>query len=178
MDDILPTFASRYQLPRFPLPLFISELEEPDLPLLFVSRYQLPTFPLPLFVSRSREPIIFTDDFTTTSEVSCQSLKALTNMKSNNVGLNDKLFELNTGSKATKRANQRCTRNRKKGKRTNKLNATPDKPKGTNTSSEEFQDNKITDYFSNLMAQVDASIQAELEEIRNDDYGINTEESF
>ena len=97
-------------------------------------------------------------------------------MKSNNIGLNDKLFELNTGSKATKRADQRRTRKRRKSKRANKTNATPNKPKGNNTSSEEFQDNETTDYFSNLMAQVDANLQAELEKIRNDDYGIKIEE--
>ena len=120
-------FVSRYKLPRFPLPLFISELEEPDLPLLFVSRYQLPTFPLPLFVSGSKEPIIFTYNFTTTSEDSHQSIKTPTYVKSNNNRLNDKLFELGirkTGSKATKRANQRRTKKRRERKHMNKPNVT------------------------------------------------------
>ena len=166
MDDLLPTFVFRYQLPTFPLPLFVSNLEDPEPLPTFVSKYQLP-----LFVSELEKPIIFTDDFTTTSEVSCQSLKALTNMKSNNIGLNDKLFELNTGSKATKRADQRRTRKRRKSKRANKPNVTQTKYKKTDASSEESQDNEITDYFSNLMAQVDACLQAELERIRNDNYG-------
>ena len=166
MDDILPTFVSRYQLPTFPLPLFVSELEDPDLLPTFVSKYQLP-----LFVSGLEEPINFADDFNATPEVIHQSLESLNYMRSNNIELNDKLFELNTGSKATKRANQRRTRKRRKSKRANKPNVTQTKYKKTDASSEESQDNEITDYFSNLMAQVDACLQAELERIRNDNYG-------
>ena len=91
------------------------------------------------------------------------------------MGLSDKLFELDTGSKATERTTQRRTRKRRKSKRANKPNATPNKPKGNNTSSEEFQDNKIIDYFSNLIEQVDFALQAELEKMRNEDYGIDIE---
>ena len=92
-------------------------------------------------------------------------------MRSNNIELNDKLFGLDTSSKATKRANQKRTRKRRKCKHMNKPKATPNKPKGNNTSSEEFQDNKFINHFSDLMAQVDASLQAELEKIRSDDHG-------
>ena len=147
MDDLLPTFVSKYQLP-----LFVSELEE---------------------------PIIFTDNSTTTSEDSHQSLKALTHVKSNNIRLKDNLFELgtkNTGNRATKRANQKRTKKRRGRKHVEKSNVTQTKYKKTNTSSEESQDNEITDYFSNLMAQVDANLQVELEKIRNDNYGIKIEE--
>ena len=42
--------------------------------------------------------------------------------------------------------------------------------KGTNTSSEEFQDNEIVNHLTDLMAQVDASLQVELAKIRNDDF--------
>ena len=146
---------------------------------MFVSRYQLPTFPLPLFVSGSKEPINFTDNFTTPPADIHQSLKALTYVKGNNNRLNDKLFELGirkTGSKSTKRANRKRAKKRKEGKLARKPKATPNKPNGTNRSSKEFHDNEFTNYLSNLMAQVDSSLQAELEKIRNDDYGINIEE--
>ena len=141
---------------------------------MFVSRYQLP-----LFVSELEEPIIFTDNSTTTSEDSHQYLKALTYVKSNNNRLNDKLFELGirkTGSKAIKRANQRRAKKRRERKHVNKPNITPTKHKETNTSSEEAHDNEIIDHLSNLIAQVDFTLQAELEKIRNDDYGISIEE--
>ena len=168
MDDLLPTFVSRYQLPTFPLPLFVSELKDSDLLPRFVSKYQLP-----LFVSGLEEPLNFADDFTTTPEVNYQSLKALTYVKSHNIRLNDKLFELGnrkTDNKATTRANQKRTKKRKGRKHVNKLNVTTTEHKMTNTSSEESQDNEIADYFSNFMAQADTSLQAEVEKIRNDDF--------
>ena len=129
MDDILPTFVSRYQLPTFPLPLFVSELEDPDLLPTFVSMYQLP-----LFVSRLDKPTIFTDDSTTTSEVSQQSLKAPTYVKSNNIGLNDKLFELGirkTSSRATEEAHQRHAKRRRGHKHVKKHEKTKTSSKDT-----------------------------------------------
>ena len=52
----------------------------------------------------------------------------------------------------------------------NKVTATPNKTKGTNTSSEEFQENEAINHLTDLMAQVDASLQVELAKIRNDDF--------
>ena len=140
MDDLLPTFVSRYQLPTYPLPLFVSNLEDPEPLPTFVSKYQLP-----LFVSELEKPIIFTDS-TTTSEVSQQSLKAPTYVKSNNVGLNDKLFELGirkTSSRATEEAHQRHTKRRRGHKHVKKHEKT--KP-----SSKESHDNEFINHFSDL----------------------------
>ena len=173
-----------------------------DLARVFVSRYQLPTFPLPLFVSRSEKSKKISANLSIMLDNSHQSGKEPTFEENNYNKLDEMLFELDsfikkdpediknknyaesvnndtvrkTGSKATKRANQRRAKQRRERKHANKPNATPTKPKETNTSLEEFHDNKIIDYFSNLIAQVDFTLQAELEKIQNDDYGISIEE--
>ena len=147
-----------------------------DLPFMFVSRYQLP-----LFVPGSDEPIIFSDNFSITSENHYQSIQAPIYEENNYNKLDDRLFELDsfiektlvdkkyiglvnvnqketvrkTGSKATKKANQRRTRKRRLKKEVKK----------TNTKMEELPDNEIINYFSNLMAQVDFTLQAELEKL-------------
>ena len=170
MDDLLPTFVSRYQLPTFPLPLFVYESEDLDLLPTFVSKYQLP-----LFVSELEKPIIFTDDSTIASEDTRQSTVVPIYRKGNYNKLDDRLFELNSivngipcevviqeyGSLKTKRSNRRQTQKRRLKKELKK----------TSTRMEELPDHKFIHHLSKLMAQVDASIQVELKKIRNDDYG-------
>ena len=122
-DDLLPTFVSRYQLPTYPLPLFISNLEDSDPLPTFVSKYQLP-----LFVSELEKPIIFTDDSTITSEDTHQSTVVPTYRKGNYNKLDDRLFDLDSIA-------NHIPRNiiiQKNGSlKRNKIT------KGTNTSSEE-----------------------------------------
>ena len=151
-----------------------------DLSLMFVSRYQLITFPLPLFISGSEESISLSDNVSITSEDSRQSTVVPTYGESNYNKLDDRLFELDSlvngtprevviqenGSLKTKRSNRRQAQKRRLRKELKK----------TNTRMEELPDNKIIVYFSNLIAQVDFSLQAELEKIRSDDYGTNIEE--
>ena len=175
------------KLPAFPPPLFVSDLEDPDPLPTFVSKYQLPLFDpdplptfvskyqLPLFVSELEKPIIFTDDSTIASEDPRQSTVVPIYRKGNYNKLDDRLFELNSivngipcevviqeyGSLKTKRSNRRRTQKRRLKKELKK----------TSTRMEELPDHKFINYLSKLMAQVDASIQAELEKIRNDDYG-------
>ena len=156
MDDPLPTFVSRYQLPTYPLPLFVSNLEDPEPLPTFVSKYQLP-----LFVSDLEKPIIFTDDSTIASEDTHQSTVVPTYRKGNYNKLDDRLFDSNSIANHIPR-NIVIQKNGSLKK--NKIT------KGTNTSSEEFQDNEIVNHLTDLMAQVDASLQVELAKIRNDDF--------
>ena len=162
MDDPLPTFVSRYQLPTYPLPLFVSNLEDPEPLPTFVSKYQLP-----LFVSELEKPIIFNDDPTITSEDTHQSTVVPTYRKGNYNKLDDTLFDLDSITTSIPRD---IVIQKNGSLKKNKVTATPNKTKGTNTSSEEFQDNEIINHLTDLMAQVDASLQAELAEIRNDDF--------
>ena len=162
MDDLLPTFVFRYQLPTFPLPLFVSNLEDPEPLPTFVSKYQLP-----LFVSELEKPIIFTDDSTITSEDTHQSTVVPTYRKGNYNKLDDRLFDLDSITNTIPR-NIVIPKNGSPKKK--KLTATPNKTKETNTGSEEFQENEITNHLTDLMAQVDAGLQAGLAKIRSDDF--------
>ena len=138
-----------------------------DLSLMFVSRYQLPTFPLPLFISGSEESISFSNNVSITPEDSRQSTVVPTYRESNYNKLDDRLFELDSIVDGIPRE---VVIQKNGSLKKNKVTATPNKTKGTNTSSEEFQDNEIINHLTDLMAQVDASLQAELAKIRNDDF--------